>query len=259
MTVTTPPVSQFPAFIAGLAQQLEHWRVTLLPVHLRWPESDPGAFPTKPDRQQQSMYQIPTPSFQPHTAMAAVGVSPSHSRPVATAAASSSAAEGSGSGSMFTTDLDSNPANYPYALDIQVAMLRARYYHTKCLVYRPFFFKVVQHPENLTQEDAEGAAKFLCACLRWPIAMSPTAKRKRLIPCLWFWTQNLLGILVVLHLSQKMDVLRQIRISFCGEKFESDAQQTVDLAVDWIRDVKGVDGAAAWAWGVVKVLYKLED
>ena len=66
-------------------------------------------------------------------------------------------------GPLFTSDLDSEPVQYPYAYDVQVALLRAtRYYCAKYMVYRPFVYKALHFPEQMTQEDAEGVAE----CLR---------------------------------------------------------------------------------------------
>jgi hypothetical protein len=160
---------------------------------------------------------------------------------------------------MFSTDLDNIPIAYPYALDIQVALLRTRYYYAKYLIHRPFVYKALHHPESVTREDAEGAAECLKACLKWPVAMSPTCTHKRLVPCLYFWTQNVLGILIVLHLSQQVPVLLRIRQTLCGERFELEAGETVGLYIDWIRDLKETDKAAAWAWEIVKGVYGVES
>ena len=43
---------------------------------------------------------------------------------------------------LFSTDLDKEPIQYPYVYDIQVALLRTRYYQAKYMVYRPFVYKV---------------------------------------------------------------------------------------------------------------------
>jgi hypothetical protein len=63
---------------------------------------------------------------------------------------------------LFTTDLNSEPVHYPYAYDIQVALLRTRYYYAKYMVHRPFVYKALHFPEQTTQEDAQGVAE----CLR---------------------------------------------------------------------------------------------
>jgi hypothetical protein len=160
---------------------------------------------------------------------------------------------------MFTADLDSEPASYPYVEDVQVAMLRTRYYYAKYIIHRPYLYKALHTPGNVTQEDADGVAECLRACLKWPVAMSPTCTHKRLVPCLFFWTQNLLGILLVLHMSRQVPILSRIRSTLCGDRFEMEANETVGLALDWIRDLKALDPAAKWAWEIVRSIYELGD
>lgn len=241
--------SSMPEAIKSIAAQLDHWRETLLPIHLHWPESDPESFPGRSQ----------TPSEQSHSR------SPTSMTPTTTATTRSSTSSSNSPGPhpMFTTHLavaaQQQPPPYRYATDIQVALLRTRYYHTKHLIHRPFFFKALHHPHALTQEDADGVATCLRACLRWPIAMAPTCTRKRLVPCVFFWTQNLLGVLLVLWLSDKVPILRRIRERLCGPRFELEACETVALAVEWIRDLREVDAAAGWAWEIVKGLYGLEE
>lgn len=211
-----------------MAAQLDQWR-GLLPVYLRWEEDNPGTFSSPPEElyDDQSMYPPPVPDLR--------------------------------SNFMFTADLDSSPVSYPYAVDIQAASLRTRYYYVKYLVYRPFIFKALHHPEQVTQDDAEGVAECLKAVLKWPITMSPTCFHKRLIPCLFFWTQNLLGILLILHLTQQVPILIRIRTSLMGAKFDQDANETVMLCIEWIRDLKDTDPTALWCWEILKGIYPLGD
>lgn len=160
---------------------------------------------------------------------------------------------------MFTTDLDAPPVAYPYALDIQVALLRTRYYYNKYVLHRPFIYKALHHPDAMTTEDAAGAAACLRAALKWPVTMSPACARKRLIPCLFIWTQNVLGVLLVLHLARTVPMLRRIVSGgLCGETWDLEAAETVGLYIDWLRDLREVDGAAAFAWDVVRAVYQLE-
>ncbi|KAL1871061.1 hypothetical protein VTK73DRAFT_2257 [Phialemonium thermophilum] len=212
------------ATIQQLALQLEQWH-GMLPAALKWPEDNPSAFPSTASE-----------AYDPGSG---VGHVPSHL--------------------MFSTDLDAPPAVYPYVLDLQAALLRARYYHVKYLIHRPFLYKALHHPDVVTHEDAVGVATCLRSALRWPVALSPACARKRLMPCLFFWTQNLLGVLIVLRLSERVPLLRRVRATLCGERFEIEARETVGLCIDWVRDLRDVDAAAAWAWGIVKGLYGLED
>lgn len=223
--------ANLPSTMRQLASHLDQWR-GMLPAHLRWSEDQPAEF----SNPMQSNYKQ---AMFPPTATPVPSVS-------------------SPTGFMFTTDLDSAPIRYPYAIDVQVALLRTRYYYCKFLIYRPFIYKALHHPEQMTQEDAQGAAQCLMMCLKWPIAMSPTSAHKRLIPCSVIWTQNIVGILVLLHLSRKAPVLQRIRTLLCGERFEVEAQETVGLYMNWIRDLRGTDKAAAWGWEVVRAVYDAE-
>ncbi|KAK0724014.1 hypothetical protein B0T21DRAFT_48408 [Apiosordaria backusii] len=238
----SPSLSQLT--IQQLASQLEEWR-GMLPPHLRWQEDYPGAFPNT------GIYSGTT-----HTP-ASTPISPSMSH---TSQPSSLPPPPTNPSPplMFTTDLDSPPAHYPYVLDVQVALLRSRYYYTKYLIHRPFLYKALHYPDSVTQDDALGAAECLKASLKWPVAMSPTCKHKRLVPCMFFFTQNFFGILVLLHLSTTVPLLRRIRSTLCGERFEMDASETVGLYLDWLRDLKPIDAGTAWHWEVVRVIYGLE-
>jgi hypothetical protein len=155
-------------------------------------------------------------------------------------------------------------ATAAYMVDIQVALLRSRYYHAQYLVHRPFVYKAMHQPEAVTREDAAGAAACLRACLRWPITMVPASQRKRLLPCVFFWTQNVLGVLVLLHATTAaapFPLLARIRSTpaLCGSHFEADAADTVAFCLDWLRDFRRVDTAAEWAWQLLRGLYGLEE
>ncbi|KAL2134523.1 hypothetical protein VTI74DRAFT_11567 [Chaetomium olivicolor] len=234
--------------IHQLALQLEQWR-GMLPPHLRWQEDSPGAFPSSNhDAYNAALF---TPATTPISAAIATTQS--------TAAAAAAPVPPINAPLMFTTDLDLPPARYPYILDIQAALLRSRYYYTKYLIHRPFLYKAMHHPDAMSHDDALGVAECLKAMLKWPIAMSPTSRHKRLIPCGFFFTQNFFGILVLLHLSTTVPILRRVRSTLCGERFELDAGETVGLYLDWLRDLKSVDAGTEWHWDVVKAVYGLEE
>lgn len=241
--VTSPETSgqASPLLIQQMAGELEEWR-GMLPPHIRWQEDTPGAFPDSNEDPYNLSVSLHTPTNTP--------VSPT--MPNAQGVPGSPPL-------MFSTDLDSPPARYSYLLDVQVAMLRSKYYHAKYLIYRPFVYKALHYPDAITHDDAVGVAECLRASLKWPIAMSPTCKQKRLIPCLFFFTQNLFGILVLLHLSTQMPILRRIRNTLCGERFEIEANETVELYLDWLRDLKPIDVGTAWHWEVVKAIYGVDE
>ncbi|KAI1634350.1 hypothetical protein F4809DRAFT_643573 [Biscogniauxia mediterranea] len=222
-----PPITSAASMTKQLTAQLDQWR-GLLPVYLRWHEEHPGAFShLSQEMYDQSLYPTPLPDL--HTNY------------------------------MFTADLDAPSVSYPYAVDIQTAMLRSRYYYVKYLMYRPFIFKALHHPEQMTQDDAEGVTECLKAILKWPITMSPTCFQKRLVPCLFFWSQNLLGILIILHLTQQVPILIRIRTTMMGNRFDQDASETVMLCINWIRDLKDIDPTAMRCWMILKGIYPLGD
>lgn len=224
-----------------LAHQLEQW-LGVLPAHLRWEEDSPGAFPNaKAEVYNAGLY-----------GPARTSISPAIPTTQATARTPTSPL-------MFTTDLDAVPTRYPYLLDTQVALLRSHYYYTKYLIHRPFVYKALHHPDAMVHDDAIGVAECLKASLKWPVAMSPPCKNKRMISCTFFFTQNFFGILLLLHLSTTVPMLRHIRGALCGERFELDASETVALYLDWLRDVKAVDSGVEWHWQIVRTIYGLDD
>lgn len=217
-----------------LIMNLEQWKM-VMPPHLGWAGAEPEELPNPGGRPEHAMPELLSTNIAPS---AMVDAPPRV---------------------MFTTDLTAEPATYQFNLDVQVAMLRSRYYYAKLNIYRQYVFRVLNYPEHIRPEDAQGAAECLKACLKWPISMSPTSTHKRLVPCLFFWTQNMLGILVLLRLSQSVQILSTIRHTLCGEGFEREASETVMLYIAWIRDLKSVDSAAKWAWEIVRAIYNLEE
>jgi hypothetical protein len=208
-----------------LAAQLDQWR-GLLPAYLNWQEHWGGNFASvNHEMYGGSAYPRPVPDAHQN---------------------------------FFTADLDAPTATYPYAADIQAAVLRTRYYYVRYLVHRPFIFKALHHPEHMTHEDAEGVAVCLKSIMLWPITMSPVRGQKRLVPCLFFWSLNLLGVLLVLHLSQHAPILARIRANLLYDGFEADAKETTRLCIDWIRDLKDIDATALWCWTVLEEFHAMD-
>ncbi|TID15171.1 Polyubiquitin [Venturia nashicola] len=165
--------------------------------------------------------------------------------PAATAAGSS--------GPLFS--FNSVPAT-AYELGDSLAMasaqLRSRYYYTRFMILRPFVFKALHYPEQLSPEDIDYTGQCLQSCLLWPIAMNPPRDRKRLIPYLFAWTQNFLGVLLILRMVEENVTLRKISQKYLNG---DEAAQTVHLLLDWFSDMRQIDGIAAWAWTVLSHLY----
>ncbi|KUJ22379.1 uncharacterized protein LY89DRAFT_575731 [Mollisia scopiformis] len=215
-----------------LAAQLSQWR-GMLPKELQWAEEDPAGFPSVQPLNVGPYNQTLDPSLSPQQ---------SHSR-----------------APLFTADSSVEPIHYPYVYDVQVALLRTRYYYAKYIVYRPFVYKALHFPELMTTEDAQGVAECLRSCLKWPLLLSPTSRRKRLIPYLFCWNQHFLGILIILNITQHNPMLRDIRAQFCGSRFEAEIGESVDLMIDWIRDSRICDPIADWCYKILQPIYNLES
>jgi len=153
---------------------------------------------------------------------------------------------------LFSLDQGPQPVTHEYSLDVIVAALRTRFYYTRYMIYRPFIFKALHYPEQMTQEDIECCVICLRSCLRWPICMAPPRNKKRMLPYLFAWTQNFLGILLIFHMTTENSVLKYVRETFftAGELEES-----AGLMLDWIQDMRHMDGIAEWSWKIVGPLY----
>lgn len=119
-----------------LSAQLTQWR-GMLPRDLQWAEDDPAAFPSPQTGNSGGFSQTVDPNL-------------------------SASRQSLPNSPLFSTDLSSEPIQYRFVYDVQVAILRTRYYYAKYMVYRPFVFKALHFPELMTQEDAQGVAE----CLR---------------------------------------------------------------------------------------------
>lgn len=246
---TQTPTATSAATIAQMALQLEDWR-GMLPPHLRWQELRPADFPNADPS---------AADLVDNNDSIDEDMAPPSATTASSTNSSTSASSAPPTATMFSADLDATPVAYPFALDLQVALLRSRYYYTKYLVHKPCLYKAMHHPAQLSHDDAAGAAACLQACLSWPVAMSPTCAHKRLVPCLFFYTQNFLGVLLVLRLAQQLPILQRITATLCGgERFTRAARATTALCIAWMRDLRGVDRAAEWAWAVVQALYNVD-
>ena len=142
---------------------------------------------------------------------------------------------------------------YRYNVDITTAQLRTRYYYARFMIYRPFVYKALHYPHLTSAQDVECVVTCLESALSWPVIMYPPKAKKRLVPFLFAWTQNFIGILLILRMSLENNLLGRIiqdRIS------QTEVEETVRLMLDWVRDAKQEDGVAEWTWKVVQPLYQ---
>lgn len=112
-----------------LNSKLDQWLSTL-PPELKWPEDEPTIFPES-TIYLRSFFELLDPSL---TTSSEVQLG-TH---------------------LFTTDVDQEPEQYPYAYDIQVAFLRTRFYYAKYIVNRPFVYKALHFPDQVTLTDMQG-------------------------------------------------------------------------------------------------------
>jgi hypothetical protein len=53
-------------------------------------------------------------------------------------------------------------------------------------------------------------------------------------------------------------MLRDIRAQLCGPRFEAEFDESVDLMLDWIRDLKNTDAIAMWSWKILQGIYNID-
>jgi len=153
---------------------------------------------------------------------------------------------------LFAVDQGLVPINHRFNLDIVTGQLRTRFYYAKFMIHRPFVYKALHFPELMTADDAHYAALAIQSACLWPLSMAPPRNKKRLVPHLFTWTQNSVGILLLLRMSTINDCLRQI----CEDKVSrKEMEETTTLLLDWLRDVKQVDGIAEWSWRILEPLF----
>jgi hypothetical protein len=51
---------------------------------------------------------------------------------------------------------------------------------------------------------------------------------------------------------------QDIRARLCRLKFESEVNTTLELMVDWIRDMKNIDKIALWYWEILRGIYHMD-
>ncbi|KAI5198715.1 hypothetical protein E4T38_07355 [Aureobasidium subglaciale] len=157
-----------------------------------------------------------------------------------------------GTDSLFSMDQGSVPINHRDNLDIMTAQLRTQFYYARFMIYRPFVYKALHFPELMTEEDQICCALAIQSACLWPLILAPPKNKKRLVPHLFTWTQNFVGILLILRMTTENECLKKI----CNERVNrKDLEQTTTLMLEWIQDIKQVDGIAEWSWKMLGPLY----
>ena len=86
--------------------------------------------------------------------------------------------------------------------------------------------------------------------------MRPSKHRKRLVPHLFTWTHNSVGILLILHITKYSGTLRRA----CeGHVSDEDLNMAVSLLLDWLKDMRLVDATAQWACEFLLPIFGFRD
>jgi hypothetical protein len=67
-----------------------------------------------------------------------------------------------------------------------------------------------------------------------------------------------MGILLLIHMTRHNSMLSYIRAKFCGPRFEAEIDETVELMLEWVRDLQTTDPIALWCWKILQGVYRLE-
>ena len=87
----------------------------------------------------------------------------------------------------------------------------------------------------------------------WPVCMWSVKNKKRLIPNIFVWTQSFLSILVVMRMAAEDTLLKRI----LEERLEGRrVRESLEMMLDWMRDMQRVSGIAEWSWRVLEPLYR---
>jgi hypothetical protein len=160
----------------------------------------------------------------------------------------------------FKTANESNPSSWQgiwnqlsllesgdagYDMNMAIAQLRTRFYHAQFLIYRPFVYKALHFPELTTTDDRIKCGYAIKTACMWPLFLSPPSHRKHLVPHLFAWTQNFVAMLCVTRLCQRDGFMSEI----CNDSgiTRGEIQNSSSLMMEWLEDVRRIDGVADWS------------
>jgi len=135
---------------------------------------------------------------------------------------------------------------------IITAHLRTRFYYARYLIFRPYIYKALHHPNSMTDFDIRNCAIALNSACMWPLVMKPCRHQKRLVPYLFTWTQHYMGILLLFRMTSEDDMLGRIAAANV-DKY--DMTVTAAAMLDWIKEMIPVCGIAQWSWKILEPLY----
>lgn len=141
------------------------------------------------------------------------------------------------------------PGRLDHNVDFAVAQLRTRFYQARFLICRPFIYKALHLPDLMTADDRIKCAFAIDAACLWPLSLVPPKHKKHLVPHLFSWTQNFLAMALVLRICQTSDYLSDI----CKESgiSEGNIESAISAMVQWLDDIRQVDGIADWSMRVL--------
>jgi hypothetical protein len=147
-----------------------------------------------------------------------------------------------------------NPSNlsitHSFSLDILIAILRSMYLYARYIIFLPFVFKALHHPDQMSNDDFDGVGSCLNACRHWPVAMSPPKDKKRLLPHLFSWTHCFINMGILFKMIPRSKTLTWVTNYHV---LNDELEESLALILDWIEDMKQVDGIAWWGSRVLGI------
>lgn len=157
--------------------------------------------------------------------------------------------------SFFSPIQNFGPGQLDHNVDVAVAQLRTHFYHARFLICRPFIYKALHLPELMTTDDRIKCAFAIDAACLWPLSLAPRRNKKHLVPHLFCWTQNFLAMTFVLRMCQKSDYLSDVCKE--GGVKEADIESAISSMIQWLEDVRQVDGIADWGMRVLGLAFAI--
>jgi hypothetical protein len=148
----------------------------------------------------------------------------------------------------FSLFQSAQPETIDPDVDIAVAYLRTCFYQARFLIYRPFIYKAFHNRSQVTAIDRRLCAFAISAACLWPISLSPPNSKKHLVPHLFSWTQNFLGLLIILETCRNDRYMREICQE--GNITEDLVKDSLSSMKAWLEDVSQADGIAKWGLGL---------
>lgn len=149
----------------------------------------------------------------------------------------------------FDQALGAESREAPCEPDLILAHLRLRFYHARFLLYRPFIYKALHKPHFMTQSDKDQCKIATEAACLWPLSLNPPKDKRHLVPHPFAWTQNFLSSTLAMRACYHLGVFEAIGDD-TGE-MRSFALRSLDVMVEWLRDVRHEDVLADWALKVL--------